>query len=283
MASPEFSHWRKSVRLSTWDVVLLAAMATLLLLALIGPSLAPFDPTLVDFRARMQMPSMAHPLGTDWMGRDQLSRLLTGARASLGLSLAISFGAAVLGVALGLLSAAAGPLGDKLLTRLAEVMQAFPELVAAMAIAALFGPSIHNLVLALVVTSWMRYARLTRGLALAIAARDHVALARLAGVSRTAIAGRHILPLLLPALLVMWTGGWARSILSVSALGFLGFGMQPPNPEWGAMLLDARRYIADAPHLMWAPGLAIVISVLAISLAGDRLRDLFPNDEARSA
>lgn len=274
---------RRARRLSPWDLALLAATATLFLLTLFGPYLAPFDPNAVDFRARMHPLSLAHPLGTDWMGRDQLSRLLTGARASLGLSLAISFGAACLGVALGLLSAAVGPWGDKLLTRLTEVMQAFPELVAAMAIAALFGPSIHNLVLALVVTSWMRYARLTRGLALAIAARDHVALARLAGVSRPAIAGRHILPLILPALLVMWTGGWARSILSVSALGFLGFGMQPPHPEWGAMLLDARRYIADAPHLMWGPGIAIMLSVLAISLAGDRLRDLFPQDEARSA
>ncbi len=251
------------------------------MLALLGPLLAPGDPAAVNFGARMLSPSLAHPLGTDWMGRDQLSRLLDGARASLGLSLAIASGSALLGLAIGLLSATAGRWGDRLLTRGTEVMQAFPELIAAMAIAAIFGTSVLNMVLALVLTGWMRYARLTRGLALAIAARDHVALGRLAGLSHLSILRRHVLPLILPAVLVMWTGGWARSILAVSALGFLGFGIQPPAPEWGAMLLDARRYMTEAPYLIWAPGLAILAAVLAISLAGDRLRDRFPYDEVR--
>ncbi len=270
-------------RLSAWDGALLAAMALLLALAVAGPQLAPLDPATPDFRARLVAPSAAHWLGTDALGRDQFSRLLTGARATLGLALAISLGSAALGLVAGLASAALGRTGDRLLTRATEVLQAFPELVAALAIAALFGPSVGNLVLALVLTGWMRYARLVRGLALAIAARDHVALARMAGLSRLAILRRHVLPLILPALLVMWTGGWARSILAVSALGFLGFGIQPPAPEWGAMLLDARRHMVDAPHLMWAPGFAILLAVLAISLAGDRLRDLFPYDEARAA
>ena len=270
-------------RLSPWDVMLVAVMAGLLVLTLLGPMLAPIDPAAVNFSARMESPSLAHPVGTDWLGRDQLSRMLDGARASLGLSLAISLGSAVLGLGIGLASAAAGTWGDRLLTRGTEVMQAFPELIAALAIAALFGASVLNLVLALVLTGWMRYARLTRGLSLAIAARDHVLLARLSGLSQVAILRRHILPLILPALLVMWTGGWARSILAVSALGFLGFGMQPPAPEWGAMLLDARRYMVDAPHLLWVPGLAILFAVLSISLVGDRLRDLFPFDEVRTA
>lgn len=270
-------------RVGAWDALLLSALAGLFALALLGPSLAPRDPAAADFGARMLAPSRAHPLGTDWLGRDQLSRMLDGARASLGLSLAISLGSVVLGLAVGLLSAASGRWGDRFLTRATEVMQAFPELIAAMAIAAVFGTSVFNLVLALVLTGWMRTARLTRGLALAIAARDHVALARMAGLSRAAILRRHVLPLILPALLVLWTGGWARSILAVSALGFLGFGIQPPAPEWGAMLLDARRYMAEAPHLIWAPGLAILTAVLAISLAGDRLRDRFPFDEVRTA
>ena len=273
----------QQTRLSAWDASLLVALLVFLGLAVLGPELAPADPAAVDFRARLMPPSAAHPLGTDWLGRDQLSRLLAGARASLGLALAISLGAAMLGLVIGLISAAAEQWGDRLLTRGTEVMQAFPELIAALAIAALFGPSVFNLVLALVLTGWMRYARLTRGLALAIAARDHVALARLSGLSRATILRRHILPLVLPALVVMWSGGWARSILTVSALGFLGFGIQPPAPEWGSMLLDARRYMVEAPHLMWAPGLAILLAVLSISLAGDRLRDLFPFDEARAA
>jgi ABC-type dipeptide/oligopeptide/nickel transport system permease subunit len=270
-------------RLSPWDATLLAAMLVLVALAVAGPWLVPQNPTLPDFGARLLGPQAGHPLGTDALGRDQLSRLMAGARATLGLALAISLGAALLGLMAGLAAAAMGGTGDRLLTRATEVLQAFPELIAALAIAALFGPSVGNLVLALVATGWMRYARLTRGLALAIVARDHVALARMAGLSRLAVLRRHILPLILPALLVMWTGGWARSILAVSALGFLGFGIQPPSPEWGAMLLDARRYMVDAPHLMWAPGLAILFAVLAISLAGDRLRDLFPFDEARAA
>lgn len=270
-------------RISVWDAVLLALLAGLFGLAVLGPMLAPHDPAAVNFAARMVPPSLEHPFGTDWLGRDQLSRFLDGARASLGLSLAISLGAAFLGVAIGLCSAATGRWGDRLLTRGTEVMQAFPELIAAMAISAIFGPSVFNLVLALVLTGWMRYARLTRGLALSIAARDHVALARMAGLSRWAVLRRHVLPLILPAVLVMWTGGWARSILAVSALGFLGFGVQPPAPEWGAMLLDARRYMTEAPHLIWVPGLGILTAVLAISLAGDRLRDRFPYDEVRTS
>lgn len=273
----------RRARLPLWDALLLVAMLVLVALAVAGPWLVPSNPTAPNFGARLHSPSAAYPLGTDALGRDQLSRLLAGTRATLGLALAISLGAALLGLAAGLAAAAMGGTGERLLTRATEVLQAFPELIAALAIAALFGPSVGNLVLALIVTGWMRYARLTRGLALAIAARDHVALARMAGLSRLAILRRHILPLILPALLVMWTGGWARSILAVSALGFLGFGIQPPAPEWGAMLLDARRHMVEAPHLMWAPGLAILFAVLAISLAGDRLRDVFPVDEARVA
>ncbi|MBQ2259979.1 MAG: ABC transporter permease [Loktanella sp.] len=273
----------RRARSSLWDAILLGAMLVLVVLAAVGPWLVPSNPTTTDFGARLQSPSAAYPLGTDALGRDQLSRLLAGARATLGLALIISLGAALLGLAAGLAAAAMGGTGDRLLTRATEVLQAFPELIAALAIAALFGPSVGNLVLALVVTGWMRYARLTRSMALAIVARDHVALARMAGLSRLAVLRRHVLPLILPALLVMWTGGWARSILAVSALGFLGFGIQPPAAEWGAMLLDARRHMVEAPHLMWAPGLAILFAVLAISLAGDRLRDLFPFDEARVA
>lgn len=270
-------------RLSAWDGLLIAVLAALAALAVLGPTLAPADPLAASLHARLLPPSLAHPLGTDALGRDQLSRLLAGARASLGLSLAISLGAAGLGLAVGLASAAAGRTGDRLLSRATEVAQAFPELVAALAVAALFGPSAGNLVVALVAVGWMRHARLVRGLSLAVAARDHVALARLAGLSRGAILVRHVLPLILPALIVLWTGGWARSILAVSALGFLGFGVQPPAAEWGTMLLDARRHLAEAPHLVWAPGLAIALAVLAISLAGDRLRDRLPFDEARTA
>lgn len=279
----ERAHDARVARATVWDAALAVAVAALALIALAGPWLAPLDPVAPDFRARLSPPSAAHALGTDWLGRDQLSRLLAGGRATLGLALAISLGAAALGLAVGLAAAALGRTGDRLLTRGTEVAQSFPELVAALAIAALFGAGTSNLVLALVLTGWMRYARLTRGLALAIAARDHVALARMAGLSRPAILRRHVLPLILPALLVTWTGGWARSILTVSALGFLGFGVQPPAPEWGTMLLDARRYMVEAPHLMWAPGLAILFAVLTISLAGDQLRDRFPFDEVRAA
>ena len=165
--------------------------------------------------------------------------------------------------------------------RTTDTFLAFPELVAAVVIAGLVGAGTWTLVFAISVVGWMRYARVARGIGLSVASRGYVLQAHLAGLSPLAIARWHYLPSLIPSLTVIWTVMFARAILGISTLGFLGFGVEPPTPEWGAMLLDARQHMRSTPLLMIWPGLAVVICVLAINLAGDALRDALARDEAQ--
>jgi ABC-type dipeptide/oligopeptide/nickel transport system permease subunit len=267
----------------TRDLILPMALMLLCVVAVLGPQLAPYEATAPDFRARLQGVSPAHLLGTDQLGRDTASRLLVGARSSIGLSLAVSTLAALLGCVVGLAGAAAGPRTDAALTRITEVFQSFPGFIVAVAIAGAFGPSVPGIVLTLVLTGWMAQARLVRGLTRSLMTQDYVVAARLYGVGALALAWRHLLPRLLPPVIVVWSEGWSRAILAVSGLGFLGMGTQPPHPEWGAMLADGRSYMAAAPLLMLAPGLAILLSVLTINLTGDWLRDRFAIDETKAA
>ncbi|KMW57731.1 Dipeptide transport system permease protein DppC [Candidatus Rhodobacter oscarellae] len=250
-------------------------------LATLGPMLAPYDPTQIDIPNRLSAPSAAHWLGTDAIGRDILSRLLHGARWSLGLAFLISVTGLVIGSLVGLLAALGGRATDWAVMRVTDTFLAFPELVASVVIAGLLGASTGSLIFALTVTSWMRYARVARGIGLSLKTRGYVIQARLAGLSPWAIARWHYLPSLLPSLTVVWTGMFARAILGISALGFLGFGVQPPMPEWGTMLLDARIHMRSTPLQMIWPGLAIVICVLAINLSGDALRDALAKQEDR--
>ena len=255
------------------------AGAALGLIAL-GPWLAPTDPPALDIAARLEEPSRAAPLGRDHLGRCILSRLLVGARWSLGLSLVISLIGLVLGTLIGTLGAMTGRLGDAVSMRTADVFLAFPELVAAVVIAGILGPGVWTLILVLGAVGWMRYARVARGLCLSVAARDYVVQARLSGLGTAGMLRWHYLPAVMPHLLVVWPSAWARSILAISGLGFLGFGMQPPLPEWGTMLLDAKAWIRSAPMQTLWPGLMILLWVLAINLAGDRLRDALADREA---
>lgn len=261
-----------------WPALGLAGAA--LALIGLGPWLAPNDPTALDIAARLEGPSRDAPLGRDHLGRCILSRLLVGARWSLGLSLAISLIGLVLGTLIGVLGAMAGRAGDAVTMRTADVFLAFPELVAAVVIAGILGPGVWTLILALGAVGWMRYARVARGLCLSLSARDYVVQARLSGLGTGGMLRWHYLPAVLPHLLVVWSSAWARSILAISGLGFLGFGMQPPLPEWGTMLLDAKPWIRSAPLLTLWPGLMILAWVLAINLAGDRLRDALADREA---
>ncbi|MEM8787095.1 MAG: ABC transporter permease [Pseudomonadota bacterium] len=251
-------------------------------LAMFGPLLAPQDPTAIDIPNRLSPPGGAGWLGTDALGRDILSRLLHGARWSLGLAFLISVMGLLIGTLVGLVAAVGGRLTDWAAMRATDTFLAFPELVAAVVIAGVLGASTNSLIFALTVTGWMRYARVARGIGLALKTRGYVVQARLAGVSPLAIARWHYLPALLPSLTVVWTGMFARAILGISTLGFLGFGIQPPAPEWGAMLLDARIHMRSTPLQMIWPGLAVVASVLAINLAGDALRDALAKREAQA-
>lgn len=251
----------------------------LVALAVLGPLLAPHDPTAINIPARLSPPSDEWWLGTDALGRDILSRLLHGARWSLGLAFMISLIGLIVGTCVGLVAALGGKAVDWAVMRVVDSFLAFPELVAAVVIAGILGGGVSSLILALSLTSWMRYARVARGVGLSLRTRGYVVQAKLAGMSPFAIARWHYLPSLLPSLIVVWTGMFARAILGISALGFLGFGVQPPMPEWGSMLLDARIHMRAAPLQMIWPGLAVVSCVLAINLAGDALRDAFAERE----
>lgn len=252
----------------------------MLLLALVGPLLAHHDPAAINIPERLSPPSGEFPLGTDALGRDILSRLLHGARWSLGLAFLISLIGLCVGTVIGLVAALGGRLADWAVMRMTDTFLAFPDLVAAVVIAGLVGAGTWSLIFALSVTGWVRYARVARGIGLSLQTRGYVIQAGLVGLSPWAIARWHYLPSLLPSLTVVWTGMFARAILGISALGFLGFGVQPPMPEWGTMLLDARIHMRSTPLQMVWPGLAVVISVLAINLAGDALRDALA-DEGR--
>lgn len=248
-------------------------------LAVLGPMFAPFDPTAIDIPNRLSPPGSEWLLGTDAMGRDILSRLLHGARWSLGLAFVISLIGLAVGTILGLVAALGGPRLDWIVMRVTDAFLAFPELVAAVVVAGILGGGVPSLIFALSLMGWMRYARVARGIGLSLQTRGYVVQAKLAGVPPLAIARWHYLPSLLPSLTVVWTGMFARAILGISALGFLGFGVQPPLPEWGTMLLDARIHMRSTPLQMVWPGLAVVICVLAINLAGDALRDALAHGE----
>ncbi|MEM0989892.1 MAG: ABC transporter permease subunit [Pseudomonadota bacterium] len=245
----------------------------ILILAAIGPWLAPYNPILPDPIARLQPPSADHWFGTDHLGRDVFSRILAGARLSVGLAVLVVLASAAVGLAIGLLAGAAGRWADAALMRLTDAFFAFPELIAALAVAGILGGGGVEILFALAVVGWMRYARLVRGMTLTTAASDHVALARLSGVSPLRIARDHLTPPVIPAMIVMMTAHLARAILAISGLGFLGFGASPPTPEWGVILLEARVYILSAPAYALLPGLPIIVSALAFNLAGDAMRD----------
>jgi peptide/nickel transport system permease protein len=257
----------------------IALAVIFVVIAFVGPLLAPYDPTAINIANRLSPPGDEWLLGTDALGRDILSRLLYGSRWSLGLAFVISIIGLSIGTLLGLSAALGGKTTDWLVMRTTDTFLAFPELVAAVVIAGVLGAGTGSLIFALSVTGWMRYCRVVRGVGLSLKTRGYVIQAKLAGMSAFSIARWHYLPALLPSLAVVWTGMFARAILGISALGFLGFGVQPPMPEWGTMLLDARLHMRSTPLQMIWPGLAVVACVLAINLVGDALRDVLAQEK----
>ena len=254
-------------------------VVALVFIILFGPWFAAHDPTAINIPKRLSAPDGEWFLGTDALGRDILSRLLYGARWSLGLAFLVSIIGLLLGTMLGLIAALGGKKTDWIIMRATDTFLAFPDLVAAVVIAGVLGAGTGSLIFALSVTGWMRYCHVARGIGLTLQSRGYVVQARLAGMSAVSIARWHYLPALLPSLTVVWTGLFARAILGISALGFLGFGVQPPTPEWGAMLLDARIHMRSTPLQMIWPGMAVVICVLIINLLGDALRDAIAEEE----
>ena len=259
----------------------LAIVVFFVALALLAPWISPYDPLATSWSAVRKAPSAAHFFGTDEIGRDVLARVIWGARASLMagvISVCISL---ALGVPIGLLAGYAGSWTDAVISRLTDAMLACPFLILAIALAAFLGPSLGNAMIAIGISATPIFIRLTRGQVMSVKVEDYVEAARAMGNPPWRIALFHILPNILPALLVQATLSIAAAIIAEAALSFLGLGQQPPAPSWGSMLNAAQRFLTSAPWMAIWPGLAIFLVVLSFNLVGDGLRDaLDPRERA---
>ncbi len=244
------------------------------LVALLAPSLAPHSITEQALTARLEGPSLAHPLGRDEFGRDVLSRLIFGARVSMRVGVTVVAVCSILGTIIGALSGYYGGWLDRVIAGfLFNAFLAFPGILLAIALVAFLGPSVTNLILALCAIGWVSYARLVRGQVFKVKELDFVQAARALGASTPRLIAIHILPHVVQPLIVQATLGMAGAILAEAGLSFLGLGVQEPMPSWGKMLDSGRAYVMTAPHLVIFPGLAIMTTVMAFNVVGDGLND----------
>ena len=263
--------WLRSP-LTVAGLILISVFA---LAAVFAPVLAPANPLKQVLSTRLKPPSALHLLGTDQLGRDMLSRMLFGARISLLVGVVVVVLAGSLGTFVGVVAGYSGGWLDEGLMRLTDVFFAFPALILAMAISGAIGPSLTNAMIAIAVVSWPVYARLVRSQVLSLREREYVEAARSLGASTPRIIWQHILPNTLAPLLVQASFDLGGAILAAAGLSFIGFGTQPPTPEWGVMISEGRNYIATQAWLSLFPGLAILFTVAAFNLIGDGLRDAF--------
>ena len=272
LESPTGRAWRRLK--ARWPAMAgLIMIMALVVLAVFAPEIAPYDVIKQNYLLVRKAPSLAHWFGTDEVGRDILTRVIWGARASLSAGV-ISVGLAIsIGVPLGLIAGYRGGLVDTVISRFTDAMLACPFLILAIALSAFLGPSLGNAMIAIGITATPLFVRLTRGQTLAIRNEDYIEAARAVGNPVWRIALRHILPNVLPALLVQATLTIATAIIAEASLSFLGLGQQPPLPSWGSMLNVAQRFLGNAPWMAVWPGLAIFVSVISFNLLGDGLRD----------
>jgi peptide/nickel transport system permease protein len=256
-----------------WFGVGLSVLVLLAASAVFAPWLAPRDPLSQNLDQDLVAYSSSHPLGTDKLGRDILSRIIYGGRVSLLVGIAAVALSSMIGVAIGSLSGYFGGWVDQLLMRLIDILMAFPGILLAIAFTAVLGPGLDHVVLALCLIGWTGYARLVRGEILTLRERDFIHAARALGGRPRRVILRHLLPNLLPPLMIQATFGLAAAIVAEGSLSFLGLGVEPPTPSWGSMLNDGRQFLLVAPHLTTYPGLALMITVLALNLVGDALQD----------
>ena len=250
-------------------------LAVFLVLLIIGPWIAPQDPNLTATADRLQGPSFAHWFGTDHLGRDVFSRILTGGLTTVGLS-ALALGLSILiGIPLGLLAGYLGGRTDWALMRVVDIFLALPEYIVAMVIVGLIGPGFQNLLLAILVVKWVSYTRLARSVVMQEKAKDYLMVSTISGASTVSIMRRHLLPHIVGPVMALATVDIGKVILLVASLSYLGLGVQLPSAEWGAMLNEAQMFFTQAPHLMVAPGLAIFLVVCAANWLGDQLQSLY--------
>jgi peptide/nickel transport system permease protein len=268
--------WRCTLRLLAQRRLALAGLAVVLffiVLAILAPFVSPYDPLATSWAAVRKPPSALHWFGTDEIGRDVLARVIWGARASLLAGLVSVSLALAAGVPIGLVSGYCGGIVDGTLMRMVDAMLAIPFLILAIALAAFLGPDLINAMIAIGVSQTPIFARLTRGQVLTVKHEDYIEAARAVGNPHNRIVLRHILPNIIPPLLVQATLAAATAIIAEASLSFLGLGEQPPDPSWGSMLNTAKNFISQAPWMALWPGLAIFALVLSLNLFGDGLRD----------
>ena len=259
-------------------IVAIAALA-----AAVGPALAPVDPAAQELALRLAGPSAAHPFGLDELGRDILARVLAGARISFLVGIVVVSVSASVGTLLGAVAGYFGGALDEIISRVIDTLLAFPGMLLSIALVAVLGPSLGNVLLAMAVIGWVSYARLVRGQVLKTREFDYVQAARALGARTPRVLWRHVIPSAIPAIVVQATLGMAGAIIGEASLSFLGLGVQPPTPSWGTMLNYGRIHLLDAPHLTIFPGLAIAVLVLGFNFLGDGLRDVLDPKAAPSA
>ncbi|RIW32334.1 ABC transporter permease [Bacillus salacetis] len=270
--SPWKEAW-KSFRRNKTALVGSGIVLFFIILAVAGPLIAPQGINEQNLDARLQAPSADYWLGTDDFGRDILSRIIHGARISLTVGFFAVIGSAIVGSLLGIVAGYYGRWVDTIISRFFDILLAFPSILLAIAVVAALGPSLRNALIAIAIINIPNFGRLIRSRVLSVKQEEYVMAAKAIGMSDKRILFSHVLPNSMAPIIVQGTLAIATAILEAAALGFLGLGAQPPDPEWGKMLSDARRYMLDAPWTMIFPGLAIMLTVLGFNLMGDGLRD----------
>lgn len=264
--------WRR-FRCNKGAVFGLGVFLAIVCMALFADVLAPYNPFEQNYARIMEGPSAEHWLGTDSFGRDMLSRIIYGARIALVVGIVAVMLAMVIGVTLGLISGYYGGLLDTLIMRIMDGLFAFPILILAIALMAVMGFGVRNVIIAVAVVSIAPFARVTRGDVLAVREEPYIEAARLAGISNAAIIARHVLPNVLAPIIVQGALRVSAAIITEAGLSFLGLGPQPPTPVWGSMIAEGRNFIVMAPHISTFPGIALMITVVGLNLLGDGLRD----------
>lgn len=255
-------------------VVGLVLVGLLTLVAVFAPLLASHDPNAVDVARKFLPPSREFPLGTDHLGRDVWARIAFGARLSIGSTLFASLVISIIGVLVGLIAGWFGGVTDTLISRVVDILLAFPTFLLALAITAILGPGLRNVLVAIILAWWASYARIVRSAVLAEKDKPYIEAARATGTPSLRILGRHLFPNIVAPLVVLTTLDLGAVLLSLSGFSFLGLGVKPPTAEWGSMLNDGRTYLSRAPNMMFFPGVAIFLMVLGFNLLGDGLRDV---------
>lgn len=265
----------KNSKLNWKTGLLLLLLSLLALFAAYAFLFLKYDADFVDLGSRLLPMSLSHPFGTDHLGRDVLTRILLGAQLTVGYAFLALLAAVAIGLPIGLIAGYKGGLLERILMRIADTFLAFPDTIVAIVLSGLLGPGIENLLLAIVFVKWVSYARLVRSTVVSERQKEYIAMAKINGLRDGKIIRKHLFPHIIGNVLVLASLDMGKIILLISSLSYIGLGAQPPAPEWGAMLNDARPYFQSMPSLMVYPGLAIVTVVLISNILGDYLRDKF--------